>query len=148
MSLATILGAVVAPVADLGSQFLKNSKAKSQAKADYEIAVLQAKIRNADKEQELKLIDALAQNNLDKLAVQEAAQSWFDEILVCGYLSLLVITAVDPEWAKEIMAALDLLPQWYLYGVGLIGVRYLGFRRLLNKFLDRSKLPTIKMEKQ
>ena len=146
------LGKVVEPVVGAVSTYATEKNEIKKAKLDGEIEITKAKAEFEVAKFKAKAAREVTTDkgtfDLDKMAVAEAAKTWWDEFLVLIYLSPLLYTIfyalfsglilgtgglVDPSvlW-NEINGLAD----WYKYGLALIGVRYLGFRSLLRKLME------------
>ena len=116
---------------------------KAERKDKLNEAKLNRDIKVLEHEATSQSLDQRAQNRLDVMAQKEAAASYWDEFLVLSFLAPFFYTVAYPFLSgtlvhpDEVWKSIESTADWYRYGLLLIGVRYLGFRRLFNKFLDK-----------
>lgn len=126
-----MLGEILGAVTGLGSRWLENRNNKAQAKADLELAKLQAKTALVASEQQA-LSEARKQySDMDHTTIEQQAKSLWDEFICLIPLGMLIYAIFDPEGAAATFKVIEALPTWFLVLLGLIYVRYLGFRGLL-----------------
>lgn len=130
-----MIGQIVSAAAGFGSQWLKNKGAIGQAKVDVKLATLKAEADTAQRTAELEMEVLRSTGSMDWLAVKQSEKSWFDEI-ICALPFLLVLFMVVEVFlgtnkSDEIIAVLTDMPVALQGLIGLIYVRYLGFRGLL-----------------
>lgn len=109
------LGAVLKPVSDMGTQYLKNRAAVKQAENDVKVSILGAKARLAESE--------LSHNNSKELATLEKASPWVRWIITFHVLALFDVGILWPERALVVYNNLESMPLWV---VGLF-VTVFGF---------------------
>lgn len=133
-----MINSAVSNLTGLGGKYLDNKGEIANAKAGYELAKLAAKTEQASTEMKYEIEKTRQTFTLDELAVQQAGKTIWDEILCVIALAPLalicygVVVSVPPEqWGWNILMAFANVPAWYLVVIGLIYVRYLGFRTLL-----------------
>ena len=131
-----MISTIISGVAKLGSSWMESKGKISEAKLKLTLARLAART-------DLAQLDAKAENNLDELAVRQSAETLWDEFLcIVAMIPLALIcynafNIADPADSGEAMLnALESLPTWYQILIGAIYVRYLGFRRLISKFIE------------
>ena len=123
-------------VIGLGEQWLTGKQEVGKAKVKAEVASLKAKITIAQTVAERTF-------DLDRMAVQEAAKSWWDEFLCLIYLSPFLMqvwafffVSYQPAADHAMTKMQELTLGYYMIGVAMIGVRYLGFRNLFRTWLQ------------
>ena len=137
---------VVGNLLGIGKDYLNNKQKLKQAKADQEFKIIQAETdavvnrinKNTQSDSEIDIITARNKRFTSK-----------DEIVTYLFLLPVLIANVMPfimafngDWRKlnsyfiESYEALNLLPSWYPYIVGLIIVDVLGFRSFARKFIE------------
>ena len=128
---------IISGITSLGGQWLQGKQKIGEAKIAFKVAQFQAKAKAIETVQGRTF-------DLDELSVKEAAKTYWDEFLCVIYLYPFIYTVmvyplvqaggwVNPEVMWE---AINHTPDWYKYGVALIGVRYLGFRNLLRNLIE------------
>ena len=149
------LGKVVEPVVGGISKYATEKNEIKKAKLEGEIEVTKAKaefeVAKFKAKAEREITTDKSTFDLDKMAVAEAAKTFWDEFLVLIYISPLVYALLfaifgglsftggfvwvlaDPSVVFNVFNNLD---EWYRWGLVLIGVRYLGFRSLLRKGME------------
>ena len=133
----SFFGSLIEPVAQLGGQWLQGKQKIGEAKIAFKVAQFQAKAKAIETVQGRTF-------DLDELSVKEAAKTYWDEALCIVYLAPFIYTVmIHPFHAaggwvhpSEMWDAINHTPDWYKYGVALIGVRYLGFRNLLRNLIE------------
>tara|TARA_Y100001937_G_scaffold13157_1_gene17194 strand:+ start:4921 stop:5304 length:384 start_codon:yes stop_codon:yes gene_type:complete len=111
-----MLQAILPMVGDLAGSWLKG-------KAEEKAAVAKTKIAKAEAEAEILKVTATSEANWEKIMAQGSVNSWKDEWLVILF-SIPLILSFCGEWGRDIVAdgfaALDTMPQWYQYSLGVI----------------------------
>ncbi len=144
-----MIGAIVGAVGKVAGQWLGNRKAKADAESNLAIAELNARASVAERKAEYELDSLRQTSSLDLLAVKEAAKSWFDEFLCLLFLAPGILASIGAcfgngyaMWGLAIFASMEAMPVWYQVVLGLLLVRYLGFRGLLRAWISgKVKLP-------
>ena len=125
-----MLSAIITGVSKLGSSWMESKGKISEAKLKLTLARLAART-------DLAQLDAKAENNLDELAVRQSAETLWDEFLcIVAMIPLALIVWTERSSGEAMLNALEGLPTWYQILIGAIYVRYLGFRRLISKFIE------------
>ena len=108
---------LLGPIASLAGTWL-NGKVETKA------AETKAKVARAEAEAQIMVSRATSEADWEKIMAQGTQNSWKDEYLVL-LLSIPLILAFLPfEWADQAVAngfaALESMPQWYSYTLGVI----------------------------
>ena len=146
------LGKVVEPVVGAVSTYASEKNEIKKAKLDGEIEAVkaEAEFRVAQWKSKAAREATIDKGtfDLDKMAVAEAAKTWWDEGLVLLYLSPFIYQLFYAFFSGLIMGTgglvdpqvlwdgINNLADWYKWGLLLVGVRYLGFRNLLRKGIE------------
>ena len=144
------LGKVVEPVVGGISKYAteKNEIKKAKLEGEIEVTKAEAAFKVAEFKAKADRVINTDQNtfDLDKMAMKEAAKTWWDEFLVLIFLFPFLYTMIFALMSgigagvmvepSVIWAEINGLADWYKYGLALIGVRYLGFRNLLRKGME------------
>ncbi|MEC7615628.1 MAG: hypothetical protein VX556_02445 [Pseudomonadota bacterium] len=116
--------ALIGPACDLLGGWLK-SKAETKA------AETRAKLAMAEAEAEVMKVAATHEAGWEKIMAQGSQNSWKDEWLV-GLFSIPLILSFCGEWGRTIVAegfaALETMPNWYQYTLGVIVAASFGVR--------------------
>ena len=116
--------ALLGPASDLLGGWLK-SKAETKA------AETRAKVAKAEAEAEVMKVAATHEAGGEKIMAQGSQNSWKDEWLV-GLFSIPLILSFCGEWGRTIVAegfaALETMPDWYQYTLGVIVAASFGVR--------------------
>ena len=145
-----VVKGVVTPVVGAVSKYKteRNEIAKAELQGQLEVTKAETEFKVAEFKAKADRVANTDQNtfDLDKMAMKEAAKTWWDEFLVLIYLFPFLYTmifALMSGWGAGVMvepsviwAEINGLADWYKYGLALIGVRYLGFRNLLRKGME------------
>lgn len=131
------------PLIDLGGTYLKGKQDEAKAKAEAAIVGIQAEadIKKAKALSATKLAEAgQAQNyDLDKMAMEQMAKSWKDELILVIFLAPMVMAFI-PGMDGYALAGFEVIakmPEWYQYIIiGMVVVIY-GMRGMLEKLLDK-----------
>lgn len=111
-----MIQALIPIVGDLAGSWLKGKAEEKKAQAS-------AKIAKAEAEAEIMKVAATSEANWEKIMAQGSVNSWKDEWLVILF-SIPLILSFCGEWGRDIVAdgfaALDTMPQWYQYSLGVI----------------------------
>ena len=115
---------MIGPASDLLGDWLK-SKAETKA------AETHARVANAEAEKEVMKVAATHEAGWEKIMAQGSQNSWKDERLV-GLFSIPLILSFCGEWGRTIVAegfaALETMPDWYQYTLGVIVAASFGLR--------------------
>ena len=129
-----MLQALSGPASELLGGWLK-SKAETKA------AETRAKVAKAEAEAEVMKVAATHEAGWEKIMAQGSQQSLKDEWLVALF-SIPLILSVCGEWGRTIVAegfaALETMPDWYQYTLGVIVAASFGVRSA-TKFFGNKK---------
>ena len=81
--------------------------------------------------------------DLDKIAMQNMAKSWKDELILIIFLVPIVLAFIPgmDVYVQAGFAAINAMPQWYVaIVIGMVVVIY-GLRGLLKAYLQRFSIP-------
>ena len=112
-----------------------------QGKADEKKATSEAKVAKAKAEAEVMKVAATHEAGWEKIMAQGSQQSLKDEWLVALF-SIPLILSFCGEWGRTIVAegfaALETMPDWYQYTLGVIVAASFGVRSA-TKFFGNKK---------
>ena len=102
-----------------------------KSKAETKAAETCAKVAKAEAEAEVMKVAATHEAGWEKIMAQGSQNSWKDEWLV-GLFSIPLILSFCGEWGRTIVAegfaALETMPNWYQYTLGVIVAASFGVR--------------------
>lgn len=101
-----MIQALISPVAKLAGSWLKNRAAKSKAKADLELAVIQNKTRLALSENE-----ANHEWEMSQLQDKDKWMRWFSYSM---FTAPILVMVVAPDYGKRIFENLEYVPSWLI----------------------------------
>ena len=105
------------PIASLAGTWL-NGKLEEKA------AQNKVKVAKAEAEAQIMLSAATSEAEWEKIMAQGTQNSWKDEYLVLLFSIPLILAFLPFEWANAAVAngfaALESMPQWYSYTLGVI----------------------------
>ena len=101
-----MIQALIAPVAILAGSWLKGRAAKSKAKADLELAVIQNKTRLALSENEA--------NHDWEMAQLQDKDKWLRWFSYSMFTAPILVMVVAPEHGKRIFENLEYVPSWLI----------------------------------
>ena len=108
---------LLGPIASLAGTWL-NGKVETKA------AETKAKVARAKAEAQIMVSRATSEADWEKIMAQGTQNSWKDEYLVLLFSIPLILAFLPFEWADQAVAngfaALDSMPQWYSYTLGVI----------------------------
>lgn len=111
-----MIQALIPAIAELAGSWLKG-------KAEQKAAESKAKVAKAEAEAEVMKVTATHEAGWEKIMAQGTVHSLKDEWLVLLF-SIPLILAFCGEWGRGIVAdgftALDTMPEWYQYSLGVI----------------------------
>ena len=111
-----MIQALIPAITELAGGWLKG-------KAEQKAAEARAKVAKAEAEAEVMKVAATHEAGWVKIMAQGTVHSLKDEWLVLLF-SIPLILAFCGEWGREIVAAgfaaLDTMPEWYQYSLGVI----------------------------
>ena len=108
---------LLGPIASLAGTWL-NGKVETKA------AETKAKVARAEAEAQIMVSRATSEADWEKIMAQGTQNSWKDEYLVLLFSIPLILAFLPFEWADQAVAngfaALESMPQWYSYTLGVI----------------------------
>jgi len=111
-----MIGQLISPIASLAGSWLE---AKTAGKA----AEAQLKLTEAEARSKILLSEKTSVADWERIMAQGTQNSWKDEYLV-GLFSIPLILVFTGEKGREIVAegfvALESMPEWYQYTLGVI----------------------------
>ena len=119
-----MIQAFIGPIASLAGTWL-NGKVETKA------AETKVKVAKAEAEAQIMLSRATSEADWEKIMAQGSQSSWKD-----GWLTILfsipLILVFTGEWGRQVVqngfVALDSMPQWYSYTLGVIVAASFGVR--------------------
>lgn len=129
-----MLQALIGPLTELAGGWLKG-------KADAQAAAANLKLVEAEAKATIMKSAATSEAEWEKLMAQGSQNSWKDEWLTILF-SIPLILSFCGEWGRKIVedgfAALQGMPEWYQYTVGVIVAASFGIRSA-TKFFGKGK---------
>ena len=111
-----MIGQLISPIASLAGSWLE---AKTAGKA----AEAQLKLTEAEARSKILLSEKTSVADWERIMAQGSQSSWKDEYLVILF-SIPLILVFTGEWGRTVVAegfaALEVMPQWYQYTLGVI----------------------------
>ena len=108
---------LLGPIASLAGTWL-NGKVEQKA------AQNKVTVAKAEAEAAIMVSAATSEAEWDRIMANASANSWKDEYLVILFSIPLILAFLPFEWADQAVAngfaALDSMPQWYSYTLGVI----------------------------
>ena len=112
-----MLQALIGPVSNLAGAWLKG-------KADKQAADTNLKLVEAEAKATIMKSAATSEADWEKIMAQGTQSSWKDEYLVLLFSIPLILAFLPFEWADDAVAngfaALEKMPDWYSYTLGVI----------------------------
>ena len=112
-----MIGQLLGPISQLAGTWL-NGKVEQKA------AQNKVKVAKAEEEAAIMVSAATSEAEWDRIMANASANSWKDEYLVILFSIPLILAFLPFEWANVAVAkgfaALDSMPQWYSYTLGVI----------------------------
>ena len=112
----SIFTAAIGPIANLAGSWL-------QGKADKTAAEAKLKLTEAETKSKILLSEKTSVADWERIMAQGTQNSWKDEYLVLLF-SLPLILCFTGEWGRSAVAdgfaALETMPEWYQYTLGVI----------------------------
>lgn len=112
-----MIQALIGPLTELAGGWLKGKANAQAASANLKLVEAEAKatiMKNA----------ATSESEWERLMAEGTQNSWKDEYLVLLFSIPLILSFLPFEWAKQAVtdgfAALETMPQWYSYTLGVI----------------------------
>lgn len=119
-----MLQALIGPLTELAGGWLKG-------KADKQAAEAKLKLTEAEAKAKIMLSKETSVADWERIMAQGSAQSFKDEWLV-GLFSVPLVLSFCGEWGRtavaEGFAALETMPDWYQYTLGVIVAASFGVR--------------------
>lgn len=120
-----MIQALIGPLTELAGGWLKG-KANAQA------AAANLKLVEAEAKATIMKSAATSEAEWEKLMAQGSQNSWKDEWLTILFSIPLILSFLPFEWAKQAVtdgfAALETMPSWYSYTLGVIVAASFGVR--------------------
>jgi len=127
-----MLQALIGPLTELAGGWLKG-------KADAQAAAANLKLVEAETKATIMKSAATSEADWERLMAQGSQNSWKDEWLTILF-SIPLILSFCGEWGRTItsegFAALEVMPDWYQYTLGVIVAASFGIRSA-TKFFGR-----------
>jgi hypothetical protein len=119
-----MIQAFIGPIASLAGTWL-NGKVETKA------AETKAKVAKSEAEAKIMVSRATSEADWEKIMAQGSQASWKDEWLTILF-SIPLILVFTGEWGRQVVqngfVALDTMPQWYSYTLGVIVAASFGVR--------------------
>ena len=119
-----MIGALLGPVANLASTWV-------QGKVEQRAAETKAKVAKAEAEAQIMLSAATSEAEWEKIMAKGSQESWKDEWLTILF-SVPLILSFCGDWGRTIteqgFMALEAMPSWYQYTLGVIVSASFGVR--------------------
>jgi hypothetical protein len=127
-----MIQALIGPLSELAGSWLKG-------KADAQAAAAQLKLTEAEAKAKIMLSKETSVADWERIMAQGSQTSWKDEWLTILF-SIPLILCFLGEWGRtavaEGFAALEIMPEWYQYTLGVIVAASFGIRSA-TKFFGR-----------
>ena len=128
-----MLNMLIGPIADLAGTWL-NGKVETKA------AETKAIVARAEAEAQIMLSRATSEADWEKIMAQGSQNSWKDEWLTILF-SIPLILVFTGDWGREVVengfTALETMPEWYQYTLGVIVAASFGVRSATKLFGKR-----------
>ena len=119
-----MIGALIGPISELAGTWLKG-------KVETRAAETKAKVAKAEAEAQIMLSAATSEAEWERVMAQASSNSWKDEWLTILF-SIPLILSFCGEWGRHVteqgFAALEVMPDWYQYTLGVIVAASFGVR--------------------
>ena len=119
-----MIGALLGPVANLASTWV-------QGKVEQRAAETKAKVAKAEAEAQIMLSAATSEAEWEKIMAKGSQESWKDEWLTILF-SVPLILSFCGDWGRTVteqgFMALEAMPSWYQYTLGVIVSASFGVR--------------------
>lgn len=129
-----MIQALIGPLTELAGGWLKG-------KADAQAAAANLKLVEAEAKATIMKSAATSEAEWEKIMAQGSQNSWKDEYLVILY-SIPLCLVFTGDWGREVVAegfaALETMPEWYQYTLGVIVAASFGVRSA-TKFFGGNK---------
>ena len=111
-----MIQALIGPLTELAGGWLKG-------KADANAAAAQLKLTEAEAKAKIMMSKETSVHDWERLMAQGTQNSWKDEYLVLIFSAPLILS-MSGEWGRTAVAegftALEAMPEWYQYTLGVI----------------------------
>jgi hypothetical protein len=128
-----MIQALLGPISELAGTWLRG-------RVETKAAETRAKVAKAEAEAQIMLSRATSEADWEKIMAQGSQSSWKDEWLT-GLFSIPLILVFTGDWGREIVAegfvALESMPEWYQYTLGVIVAASFGVRSATKFFGKR-----------
>tara|TARA_R110002020_G_scaffold212023_1_gene418338 strand:+ start:50 stop:436 length:387 start_codon:yes stop_codon:yes gene_type:complete len=128
-----VIQALIGPVSSLVGTWL-NGKVETKA------AETKAKVARAEAEAQIMVSRATSEADWEKIMAQGSQDSWKDEWLTILF-SIPLILVFTGDWGRDIVfngfVALESMPEWYQYTLGVIVAASFGVRSATKFFGKR-----------
>ena len=119
-----MINMLIGPIANLAGTWFKG-------KAEQRAAETKVKIAKAEAEATIMVSRATSEADWEKIMAQGSQDSWKDEWLTILF-SIPLILVFTGSWGREVVAsgflALETMPEWYQYTLGVIVAASFGVR--------------------
>jgi len=119
-----VIQALIGPLSEIAGTWLKGKVATKAAETE-------AKVAKAKAEAQIMLSAATSEADWERVMAQGSQQSWKDEWLTILF-SIPLILSFCGEWGRAVteqgFAALEVMPDWYQYTLGVIVAASFGVR--------------------
>jgi hypothetical protein len=125
-----MLQAILGPITELASTWLRGS-------VETKAAQTRAKVAKAEAEAQIMVSRATSEADWEKIMAEGSQNSWKDEWLTILF-SIPLILVFTGDWGREVVAngftALETMPDWYQYTLGVIVAASFGVRSATRLF--------------
>ena len=125
-----MIQALIGPITELAGTWL-NGKVQTKA------AETKAMVAKSEAEAQIMLSRATSEADWEKIMAQGSQSSWKDEWLTILF-SIPLILVFTGDWGREVVAngftALEAMPEWYQYTLGVIVAASFGVRSATRLF--------------
>ena len=125
-----MIGALIGPIAGLASSWL-------QGKADKNAAEAKLKLSEAEAKAKILLSEKTSVADWERIMAEGSKTSWKDEWLTLLF-SVPLILSFTGQWGRDAVsqgfAALEAMPDWYQYTLGVIVAASFGVRSAAKLF--------------
>jgi hypothetical protein len=129
-----MLQALIGPISELAGGWLKGKAASQAASANLKLVEAEAKAT-------IMKSAATSEADWEKIMAQGSQQSWKDEWLTILF-SIQLILSFCGEWGRGVteqgFGALEVMPDWYQYTLGVIVAASFGIRSATKFFGGKS----------
>jgi len=125
-----MIQALIGPLTSLAGTWL-NGKVETKA------AETRAKVAKSEAEAQIMLSRATSEADWEKIMAEGSQSSWKDEWLTILF-SIPLVLVFTGDWGREVVAngfaALEIMPDWYQYTLGVIVAASFGVRSATRLF--------------